>query len=113
MSIDPRCGVVPHVNHDPEAPAMKHEPASALPLEAVPHRDPDEGDAMAVVYCDTFEHAVQTAAYIEHAANAYPKLVAGLQMMLSAVNQKKLDELVVFATIEKARGLLAELGESE
>jgi hypothetical protein len=63
---------------------MKHEPASPLPLEAVPYRDPDEGNTMAVVYCDTFEGAVKTAAYIEHAANAYPKLIEALKFYANA-----------------------------
>jgi hypothetical protein len=82
----------------------KHKPATPLPLEAVPHRDPDEGDPMAVVYCDTFEQAVQTADYITRAANAYPQLIEALRDVLRQVKAYE-------GQHDNLRALLHELGE--
>jgi hypothetical protein len=51
-------------------------------IEAVPHRDPDEGDVMAVVYCDTFEEAVRMAADITRTMNAVPDLLTAAEAAL-------------------------------
>jgi hypothetical protein len=115
MSIDPRCGVVPHVNHDPEAPAteeqrtMKHEPKTPLPWKYVPAVRNNAPNYYAVgtgkwrepvaALCDEGNDA----AYITHAANAYPKLIEHL--LRDSLNNP------TSPTGERARALLRELGE--
>ena len=59
-------------------PAFKHTPATPLPWQAVQSDVRGYGNPRGIVYSDD-DTLPQDAAYIAHAANAYPRLVEALR----------------------------------
>lgn len=90
---------------------MKHKPATPLPWETSTNQHQqwdvcaaDAGDMVAdLMGCDGQE---QNAAYIAHAANAYPRLVVALQRIVNDGDALRGDEIAGWAA-----ETLRELGE--
>jgi hypothetical protein len=93
---------------------IKHQPATPLPWNAWVDEE-GEGPELEThnvsgsndkFICETLSAEPKVdAAYIEHAANAYPKLVAALEMAFSRLADK--------AAREEIAALLLELGEKQ
>ena len=99
---------------------MKHKPATALPFKDGPLFGHDQNRAL--FWTDTskpgkWQRRVdaeykgafleQDAAYIAHAANAYPRLVEALRGSVDA------DADTIYTDRDARRALLRELGESQ
>jgi hypothetical protein len=84
---------------------MKHTPAMPLPLRI-------EGNACSILIAANNERVGEIdgdgdAAYIAHAANAYPELVEALSKLL----KHRDGQIVHRASLERAEALLRSLGE--
>jgi hypothetical protein len=98
----------------------KHSPATSLPWKL----KQDKAAPYSGIYTETGKQIThengatsdENAAYIVHAANAYPKLVEALRETLrDRLTQANLHQLPpgIRARLESARALLRELGEAE
>lgn len=108
----------------------KHSPATSLPWHPDLNRIYANGDkAPQIAYCpkeSEGRHGIKrsesedNAAYIVHAANAYPKLVAEVENLIDllesavrAMQYAKTQSHNEEAAIKRANRLLRELGEAE
>lgn len=96
---------------------INHAPATglALAVSAARHKQGtiilEDGQPLALVYGETFDKSQQDAAYLVHAARAYPRLVAALQAWVktsrSFCDRPSLDQQCELAALN----LLRDLGE--
>jgi hypothetical protein len=97
----------------------KHKPATALPWQKEsPMQGIRGGEGSQHIYTahasGNYKTREQDAAYIVHAANAYPKLVEALRHAIKEADGYCDDEHGHPAnTLDAERALLRELGESE
>jgi hypothetical protein len=89
-----------------------HKPATALPWEAIPYRYVLNSATRARIHAesnapviDDANPSLDDAAYIAHAANAYPELVAFVKRVSETEHDSGWDERL------SAAALLAKLGE--
>ena len=98
----------------------KHKPATALPWEtAVNGEEPPQWDVCAANGGDMVADLMnmpdtgeQDAAYIVHAANAYPRLVEALRNLKEQVECMNAQQ-AFGRDYDEARALLRELGEAD
>lgn len=86
-----------------------HKPATPLPFIASVDNISRDNLLLLRGMCGNASDGVQNAAYIAHAANAYPKLVAALRRIDATISGSQAQAV----QIGNAIALLRELGEGE
>ena len=95
----------------------KHSPATSLPWETTDTCSNNVFDVLRRASPSSIKKDIcignaQDAAYIVHAANAYPKLIEALRVSLR-VSSLPFDHADKRANPERLRAILRELGEAE
>ena len=94
----------------------KHKPATALPWGTGPATTRIAVDGQLGIWAgkrgvaDVYGYP-QTAAYIAHAANAYPQLVAALRDLREAALLARTDAAMSYDAVQRADEVLRSLGE--
>ena len=91
----------------------KHKPATALPWNV--RQGYVSGDSLIIARMERgyYEDREQDAAYIAHACNAYPQLVAALRDLREAALLARTGAEMSYDAVQRADEVLRDLGELE